>query len=199
LISLIDRYIAKLFLTYFLAGLIVFLTLRITADATAMTVQYNITFSTLVAFFTYSLPQFIYEMIPVGCLVASIFTIGTMSRSNELTALFSTGMSLARISTPMLIIIAMISAAAFFAGDWLIPVFSKRKAEVEWIEIKKQPGRLSTVKTNKIWYRSGNVLFNIKTLNPDSKFVIHASQQPQPPPDLLTAPCRLHQCPLHIA
>ena len=33
------------------------------------------------------------------------------------------------------------------------------------VEIAKQPGLYSMVKENKIWYRSKDSLFNIKTLN----------------------------------
>jgi lipopolysaccharide export system permease protein len=32
----------------------------------------------------------------------------------------------------------------------------------------KQPGRYSTVKVDRIWYRSGNSLYNIKTLQPEA-------------------------------
>jgi len=169
MISLIDRYIAKLFLTYLAAGVIVFLTLRVTADATGITVQYKVPIDVLISYYVYSLPSFLYQMLPVGCLVACIFTLGTMSRGNELTALFSTGMSLARVSAPILVLVAVISAAAFVAGDWLIPVFEKKKKFVEYVQIKNQPGLYSTVKTNKIWYRSGNILFNLKTLVPEKK------------------------------
>ena len=169
MISLIDRYIAKLFLTYLAAGVIVFLTLRVTADATGITVQYNVPVDVLITYYAYSIPTFLYQMIPVACLVACIFTLGTMSRGNELNALFSTGMSLARISAPILVLVAVISAATFVAGDWLIPVFEKKKKFVEYVDIKKQPGLYSTVKTNKIWYRSGNILFNLKTLVPEKK------------------------------
>ncbi len=169
MISLIDRYIAKIFLTYLVAGIVVFMTLRITADATGISVQYNVPVDVLINYYIYSMPTFLYQMIPVGCLVASIFTLGTMSRGNELTALFSTGMSLARISAPILVLVAIISAGSFVAGDWLIPVFEKKKKYVEYVEIKKQPGLYSTVKTNKIWYRSGNILFNLKTLVPEKK------------------------------
>jgi len=168
-LTLIDKYISKTFLTYFIAGLVVFLTLRLTADATSMTVQYKTTPDVLFRFYLYSLPQFIYEMIPVACLIATIFCLGVMSRANEITALFSAGMSLARISAPILVMITLISATSFLAGDWLIPFFSKKKTYVEYVEIKKQPGLYSTVKTNKIWYRSGNLLFNIQTLNPEAK------------------------------
>lgn len=169
MISLIDRYIAKLFLTYLVAGIVVFLTLRVTADATGMTVQYNVPVDVLITYYLYSMPSFLYQMIPVGCLVACIFTLGTMSRGNELTALFSTGMSLARISAPILVLVAIISAASFVAGDWLIPAFEKKKKFVEYVDIKKQPGLYSMVKTNKIWYRSGNILFNLKTLVPEKR------------------------------
>jgi lipopolysaccharide export system permease protein len=169
MISLIDRYISKLFLTYLAAGIIVFLTLRVTADAAGTSVQYNVPVNVLIEYYLYSLPSFLYQMIPMGCLIACIFTLGTMSRSNELTALFSTGMSLARISAPILVLVAIVSAGSFVAGDWLIPVFEKKKKYIEYVDIKKQPGLYSTVKTNKIWYRSGNILFNLKTLVPEKK------------------------------
>lgn len=76
-------------------------------------------------------------------------------------------MSLARISFPILVLVVLISAVGFWVNDRLLPRVNQQRNYVLYVEIQKRPGLYSTVKTNRIWYRSGNVLFNIKTLQAD--------------------------------
>ncbi len=175
MITLIDRYIAKLFLSYFFAGLAVFVTLYVVANTTSMSTDQSVPANVLLAYYGYSLPMIIYQMMPVACLVGTLFTLISMGRSNELTALFSAGLSLARVSAPILFLVAGLSALNFGIGDLLVPAFTKKKNYVYFVEIKKQPGLYSTVKTNKIWYRSQNILFNIKTLNAERKLAQDAT------------------------
>ena len=164
MISIIDRYIAKLFLSFFVGGLLVFATLFVAVDFMTNMVKYNAPTGALAQYYGLFLPGVLYQMFPVACLMGTIFTLSTLSRSNELVALFSSGMSLARISTPILVLVVTISAVAFWTNDRLMPSINQKKNYVFFVEIKKQPGLYSTVKTGKIWYRSGNILFNIKTL-----------------------------------
>ncbi len=44
-------------------------------------------------------------------------------------------------------------------------MMTKKKNYIYYNDIKKQPGLFSVIKTNRIWYRSKNSIFNIKTLN----------------------------------
>ena len=131
--------------------------------------RYEVSTDVLAKYYAYSIPTIVYQMIPVGCLVATVFTLSTFNKSNELIAMFSVGLSLARVSAPILSFIALISVFSFWLGDRLLPEFSKKKNYVYYVEIKKKPGLYSTVKTNKIWYRSENTLFNIKSLNAEKK------------------------------
>jgi lipopolysaccharide export system permease protein len=162
--SIIDRYISKLFLAFFAGGLIVFLTLYVTVDFMSNMVRFNAPNQALISYYILFLPGIAYQMLPVACLLATIFTLSTLNKNNELVALFSSGMSLARISLPILLWVMIISGVAFWLNDRLVSVINQRKNYVYYVEIRKQPGLYSTVKTNRIWYRSGNVLFNIKTL-----------------------------------
>jgi len=164
LFTIIDRYVSKLFIGYFIGGLIVFVSLFVTVDFMSRMTRYGASTEALIKFYALATPSVVYQMMPVACLLATIFTLSSLSKSNELVALFSSGMSLARVSTPMLVLVVVISSVAFFLNDRLMPFINQRKNYVEYVEIKKQPGLYSTVKTNRIWYRSGNVLFNIKTL-----------------------------------
>ncbi len=164
---LIDRYIARLFLGYFFAGLIVFVTLYVTVDFMSQMGHYQASPAAFGVYYLFAIPAVVYQMLPVACLMATIFTLSTLNRNNELVALFSSGMSLARISTPILVFVVLISATGFWLNDRLIPIINQKKNYVLYVEIKKQPGLYSTVKTNKIWYRSNNILFNIQTLQPE--------------------------------
>jgi lipopolysaccharide export system permease protein len=162
--SIIDRYISKLFLGFFVGGLVVFVTLFVTVDFMTNMVRANAAPAALVEYYLLYIPSIIYQMLPVGCLLGTVFTLGSMSRNHELVALFSSGMSLARISTPILVLVVLISSAGFWINDRVLPIANQRKNYVYYVKIVKQPGLYSTVKTDRIWYRSGNVLFNIKTL-----------------------------------
>ncbi len=165
--TIIDRYIAKLFLSFFAGGLIVFVTLFVAVDYMGNLTRFNASGAAVMQYYLLAVPSLIYQMLPVACLMGTIFTLSTLSKTNELVALFSSGMSLARISTPILFLVVLISAVAFGLNDRVLPIVNQKKNYVLYVEIRKQPGLYSTVKTNKIWYRSGNVLFNIKTLQAD--------------------------------
>lgn len=165
--QLIDRYILKLFLLYLAAGIAVFITLFLTVDVMSFALRNpDASTSALLELYGYKTPGIVYQLLPVVCLMATLFTLSNLNKSNEMTALFSIGMSLMRISAPVLIAVGVISAACFVLGDQVIPRLTQRANYVEYVEIKKRPGMYATVKTQKIWYRTENILFNIQSLNP---------------------------------
>lgn len=169
MINIIDRYIAKAFIGYFLAGLSVVVTLFIAFDFMSNFARFSeaTSLAQLAEYYLLYAPSVLYQMVPVGCLMATVFTLSSLSKSGEMTALFSLGMGLARVSAPVLVLVALVSGSAFLLGDRVLPWLAEKRNYVFYVEIRKQPELFSTVKTNKIWYRSGNILFNIKTLQPE--------------------------------
>lgn len=165
--SRIDRYILGLFWGFFLAGLTVFVTLFLAIDAMSTLVQYQgVTTSSVIRYYGFFAPEVIQKMLPVACLLGTVLTLSTLNKGNELVALYASGMSLFRISIPVLLSVILISASFFAAADQLMPTMSREKNFVFFNEIEKKPGKYSVIKTNRIWYRSKNAIFNIKTLNP---------------------------------
>ena len=168
--SLIDRYIAKIFIGYFFGGLIVFVTIFLAVDVLSFAVRFaEAGPNLLVKYYTYLLPLIVYQMIPVASLLATVFTISSLNRSSELVAMFSLGLSLARVSAPILVLVSMASGVSFWMSDRILPKVEQKKNYVYYVEIQKRPGLYSTVTTSKIWYRSENVLFNIKLLDPEKR------------------------------
>lgn len=167
--TLIDRYISKAFLTFFFSGLVVFLTLFLVIDFLTSVMRFDVSLPILARYYGAYSFQILYQFIPVAAMVGVVFTLSTLNRSRELTALFSLGMGLFRILLPMSLWICLFVGATFFLGDQVIPITKQKRDFIYFTEMKKKPGLFSTVKTDKIWYRSDNIIFNIKLLNPEVK------------------------------
>jgi len=164
--SLIDRHILKLFLGYFVGGLIVFITLFLAVDAMSLTMRFpDAPSASLIRYYLFYTPEIVYLMVPVACLLGVLFTLSSLNKSNELLALFACGMSLIRLCFPIFVGVGVLSLVFFTAADQVLPRFVQLKNYTYYHEIKKHPAQYSTVKTDRIWYRSKNTIFNIKTIN----------------------------------
>lgn len=164
--SRIDRYLLGLFWVSFAAGLLVFLTLFVATDAMSSLVRYkDVPADVFIRYYIFFVPEVIYKMLPVACVVGTVMTISSLNKGSELVALFASGMSLFRISRMIFVSIILLSGVSYILSDQLMPIFAKKKNFIYYNEIEKTPSRFQTIKTNKIWYRSKNSIFNIKTLN----------------------------------
>jgi len=162
----IDRYIAGLFATFFVGGLLIFVTIFIGVDALSNMVEYkDVAGSAWLSYYLYSVPEVIYRMVPVASVLGIVFALSALNRASELVALYSVGMSLYRICLPMLLSVVLLCGVELLIGDRVLPNFAKSKNFVFYNDIKKNPSLYSMVKTNRIWYRSHDVIFNLKTLN----------------------------------
>ncbi|MFP5519858.1 MAG: LPS export ABC transporter permease LptG [Bdellovibrionia bacterium] len=165
--SRIDRYISLLFWGYFAGAILVFVTIFAAVDAMSMLVNYkDVSTTALAEYYLYYTPEVLHKMLPVACLLATILTLSNLNKSNELISLFASGMSLFRVAAPILVWVGIICGVGYWAADQALPRLAVQKNYIFYHEIKKRPSAFSTIKTNKIWYRSKNAIFNIKTLSP---------------------------------
>lgn len=161
-----DRAISGLFGMFFLSALTVFAVMYIAMDSLSlMTTFENVTIAAMSSYYPWFLPEVIYRMMPVAAMVAMVFTLNSMNRSNELIALFALGYSLVRITMPILVWVILLCGLQLYLSDQILPNFTRQKNFIFYNEIQRKPHLYSTVKTNKIWYRSKNNLFYIRTLN----------------------------------
>lgn len=165
-----DRYILKMFFGYFLAGLIVFVTIFLAIDAMSLSMEYpQAAGSALLDYYLSYIPEVLYQMIPMGCLVGVIFTLSSLNKTHELLALFAAGVSLLRVNLSILISVLILSVIVFNLADESLPRFVQKKNFIFYHQIKMKPAQYSTVKTDRIWYRSKNMIFNIKAINKTKK------------------------------
>ena len=72
-------------------------------------------------------PYFLYNIIPLGILLAVLVTFGLMQRSNEITAVKATGISIYRIILPVLVASTLLAAGLFFFDQFYLPHANKRQ------------------------------------------------------------------------
>ncbi|HXY47932.1 MAG TPA: LptF/LptG family permease [Terriglobales bacterium] len=72
-------------------------------------------------------PFFLYNIAPLSMLLAVLVTFGLMERSNEVTAVKATGISIYRIITPVVVAAALIGASLFFFDQFYLPHANKRQ------------------------------------------------------------------------
>lgn len=77
--------------------------------------------------------------LPLAVLFSSIMTFGNLSEKNELTALKSSGQSLFRVMRPMLVFIIMLSAAAFYFSNYILPIANLKWRTIIYNIQKKKP------------------------------------------------------------
>ncbi len=145
-----------------------FFSIFVAVDFMSVFSNYSVPTEVIIQYYTYSAPVIVYQMIPVACLLATVFSLSNLNKSSELVALFSLGLSLARVCAPILIIVSSVSAFSYWMSDRILPQVMQKKNYLYYVEIRQRPRLYSTVKTDKIWYRSENVLFNIRTLNTEA-------------------------------
>jgi LPS export ABC transporter permease LptF/LPS export ABC transporter permease LptG len=72
-------------------------------------------------------PYFLYNIAQYGVLLAVLITLGLMQRSNEVTAIKASGISIYRIIIPVLLAGAVVAACLFLSDQFYLPHANKRQ------------------------------------------------------------------------
>ncbi|MBZ5664483.1 MAG: LptF/LptG family permease [Acidobacteriia bacterium] len=72
-------------------------------------------------------PYFLYNTTPLSMLLAVLVTFGLLQRSNEITAIKATGISLYRIIVPVLIASTLVAGVLFLSDQLYLPYTNKRQ------------------------------------------------------------------------
>jgi LPS export ABC transporter permease LptG/LPS export ABC transporter permease LptF len=85
-------------------------------------------------------PYFLYSTTPLSMLLAVLVTFGLLQRSNEITAIKATGISLYRIIVPILIASLLVAGVLFLSDQLYLPYTNKRQDALR-NQIKGKPAQ----------------------------------------------------------
>jgi len=168
--SIIDRYLAGGFLRIFFISLAVVTSLYVTADffdRIGSLLETGASAWTIARYFLYKAPLLISRMIGFATLFSALFCLGALARSHEITALRSSGISVERIASPLILLGLVICALTFFWNETLVPVFTRNSQNIYKSEIKNRQQK-SVLGTRDIWIRGDGSFINVDNFDSPS-------------------------------
>jgi lipopolysaccharide export system permease protein len=141
-IKILDRYLLQEFVKSLLFSLFAFVFIFIVVDLFEDIARYidkNVGLFTLFRFYLSQLPYIIVLIIPVAALISCFFSVGSLSRRNELSAILTSGVSLHRALLPLFLFGLLLSLFVFIFEEGLVPYGNKKKRRIERVEINKRP------------------------------------------------------------
>jgi len=141
--NILDRYILKKFIFIFLLAFIsmIMLFVIVTFFERIDTVyEHEKPLSLFFEYIFYSIPNFVYLILPVAILAATLLCFGLLTKFNEITAMKACGISIYRAVTPVVFLSIVLSFFSFYLQENTLP-YTNQKAERTWDKIRDVPAR----------------------------------------------------------
>jgi len=152
---ILTRYILREFARMFALTLSSLMLLFIIGDFIEKVddyVAHNATVADVTRFTLYQLPNIFFLMTPVAILLATLLTLGVLSKNGEVLAMKSAGIPLYRIAAPIFMVAVGLSAVIFWANETVIPYCNGKAEYVKHVRIEKKPVQ-PALKHDKLWFR----------------------------------------------
>ena len=118
-------------------------------------VIYKASAAQCLSYYFYKLPLVGFLMAPVAFLLSTVITIGALSRNSELTAMKSCGLSLMRLTGPILSASLCLAVMTLVGNEFIIP-FTTQKANAIFHEDIRKERPVQVYQRDKIWFRSND-------------------------------------------
>jgi LPS export ABC transporter permease LptF/LPS export ABC transporter permease LptG len=144
--TIIDLYILRRFLYYFFLILAAFILLFETFTFFELLddiARHRIPFLVVVNYFRFLIPYLVYQLSPLAALVATLVTLGVLSKNNEITAFKASGISLYRLALPLLASGLVLAATLLILDDTYLPYANQRQDALR-NQIKGKPAQTYT-------------------------------------------------------
>ena len=169
---IMDRYLIRQYLVYLGIGTLIGAVLISVVDLLQTLDRFlrlKPPLPTILEHFVYQLPGELYKGLPLIVLISTVFLFLSLTRQREMDALMAAGVSLYRVSLPILMVAGAISVAAVIFQEALLPDINARSEEVDRVKIRGQLPRHLQRQTQ-IWYRSSDTrFFRMALLDPVGK------------------------------
>ncbi|HKN88015.1 MAG TPA: LPS export ABC transporter permease LptG [Nitrospiraceae bacterium] len=121
----------------------------------------------IVSFFLLRMPAIAFQIAPLAVLMATLLTLGMLSRNHEITAMRSCGISLYRTALPFFVCASLIALTLFGLSAVIVPVTNAKAEYVKSTLIEKK-NPMAILKTLRPWMQLENqTLLNIDGMESD--------------------------------
>jgi len=177
LFQILDRYILRSWLFYLAILLVTFTGIYMIFDFfqnLGDIVHNHIALHIVMEYYWFLIPQVIYLMLPLSILVATLVSLGLLTKSNEMTAIKSAGISLYRVSVPILIAAGIFSAGMFLLGNNYLPQTNQEQDALR-NQIKGKPAQ-TMYRPDRQWiFGKSDKIYNYRYFDPNQNVFANLS------------------------
>jgi lipopolysaccharide export system permease protein len=181
--KLLDRYVLRNFLEPFFICFFGFVGIWLLFDLTGNLSEFtsaHASAKTIALYYFTQLPQIVILSLPVGLLLAMLFSLSTMSRRNEIISMLTAGQSMPRVLLPLMFV-GGIGAAILLGLNYELAPHAEavKKSALEQISRGRRQGEVESVNGYLFRDRMNNRTWYIKRFKPGSMQFdgVHITQQ----------------------
>jgi len=127
-------------------------------------IKHRAPFYLIFKYLLFKIPEILFQWtLPYGILLGTLLALGSLSRHSEITAMKAGGVSLYRITFPLLIFSFLVCLFSFLGNEYLVPYSNRKSQHLLSVQVRKEEP--TYFKNHKIWYHSGNQVFNIQLID----------------------------------
>lgn len=130
---ILDRYVTREYLRVFALGLTALLGIFYVSTFVELSDKLfggQATTSALLEYFVFQTPQFVHYAVPLAVLIATLVTIGTLTKNSELLVMRACGISLYRAAVPLLVLATLASGGLFVMQERVLATTNRRADRV---------------------------------------------------------------------
>lgn len=149
--KILDRYIGREFLIYLGYTLFAFIILYVVInvfDTINKFIDNKVPFHIIIKYYLFTIPYIIKWFMPLTVLLAALFSVGTLSRHHEITAMKSCGLSFTRIIVSQLVLAFIIAVGVGIFCETVVPITTEKMFYIKRVYIKKLPAEEDVRRSN---------------------------------------------------
>ena len=169
LLNLLDRYVGKQYLKIMLlsfVGLLGIFYIATFVDLSDKLFKGETSALMILEYFCYATPQYVSYVLPMSALVATLVTVGMLTKSSELTVMKACGISLYRVSLPLLMFSVLWSGVLFGMGESFLAEANRQAESIRHVIRGGSPQTFDVL--NRKWIVSPDgVIYHYVHFDPD--------------------------------
>lgn len=165
--GLLDRYLARAFIKSLVVSLVCMTVLYLIVevfDRVDNFLRADRPFWSLLKYFSFKLPLLISRVAGFAVLFSTLFSLATLARNQEITAMRSSGISLRRLSVPLIALATLIGLFSFLWNETVVPLFTRKAQSIYRTDVKKKPSG-NLIEFQEIWIRGDGAIVNTDSFN----------------------------------
>jgi len=176
--QILDIYVIQGWLFYFLILMVALMGIYMISDFFQVLgdiVRNQVPARVVLDYYRFLLPQAIYyPVLPMSILVATLVNFSLLTKTNQITAVKSAGISLYRVSAPVLLTSALLSVGMFALENSILPETNQRQNALR-NQIKGKPAQ-TFYRPDRQWiFGQSSRIYNYKFFDPDQNIFANLS------------------------